>query len=249
MNKCYLLMPALCLAVACSSETTESGQVSTEVIWADMKVTSDGDQARVVAELNVDGALGNNLKLTAGDKLTVTANGQTRELKEDHDFFDIDYQAYLPFTTTNTSFSIQLTRESKNQTLVSTVQLPAAFRIYAPQQGQKFRLDDSMYIAWQGLGGDKLIDINYSARCTRKSDGNTFTQSATVNTSDDGSYELVLNSLNAFKDADINLTKPCTLTIYLSRINTGIIDSKYKAGSSIRAVQQRTIEDLKVFLN
>jgi hypothetical protein len=245
--KLHLTLPSLLLLFGCSAETTESKNVSTEAIWAEFKLTSDGNSVRVVAELNVDGSFGNNLKLSQGDKLYATVNGTSKDLEEDLDFLDIDYQAYFNETASRTTYSITLAREVSKQRLISTVQLPDNFRIYAPQDNQAFNYNDTNYISWQGLNSDKSIDIDYKLNCTSKQ-GGTFSASGQIKTvADNGNTGFAFHEIEALKETEINKTQPCYVTLFLTRKNEGIVDSKYKSGSRIYAQQTRKVSDLKVY--
>ncbi|WP_462163292.1 hypothetical protein [Pseudoalteromonas xiamenensis] len=248
MNKWVLVAaPALSLLSGCSTETTDSKNVATEAIWGEFKVTSDGNRARLVAELNVDGSNGNNLKLTDGDKLYATASGVTKELVEDIDFFDVDYQAYFDETKSNASYSIVFERQKSAQKLISTVQLPESFTIFAPQKSQSFNLKDSLFISWQGLSSGKSIDFSYSASCSAKDGGSYSTSTSVSAIVDNGNYQFSFDQFEGLKDEQINRGKPCEVTLSLRRRNEGIIDSKYKSGSRISAEQIRTVENIKVY--
>lgn len=240
-------IPFIALLSGCSTETTESKNVATEAIWADFKLTSDGQEVRVVAELNVGGKLGNNLKLSQGDKLYATVNGTSKDLVEDIDFLDVDYQNYFRETASRATYSITLQREASKQRLISTVQLPDNFKIFAPQDNQVFNYRDTNYISWQGLNSEKSIDLDYSLNCTN-SQGGTYRSSGQIKTvSDNGNTEFTFHEIEGLKDTQINKTNPCYVTLYLTRKNDGIIDSKYKSGSRIYAQQVRKVKDLKVY--
>lgn len=246
-QKLIFALPCIALLFGCSTETTESKNVSTEAIWADFKLSSNGAQVRVVAELNVDGSFGNNLKLSQGDRLYATVNGTSKDLVEDLDFLDIDYQNYFSETASRSTYSITLQRESSKQRLISTVQLPDNFKIFAPQNNQVFNYRDTNFISWQGLNSDKSIDLGYSLNCT-STQGGTFSSSGQIKTlADNGNTEFAFHEIEGLKDTQINRTKPCNVTLYLNRKNDGIIDSKYKSGSRIYAEQIRKVEDLKVY--
>jgi hypothetical protein len=237
----------LLLLFGCSAETTESKNVETDAIWAEFKVSSDGQTVRVVAELNVEGSFGNNLKLSQGDKLYATVNGTSKDLEEDIDFLDVDYQAYFNETASRTTYSITLAREASKQRLISTVQLPDNFRIYAPQDNQVFDYRDTNYISWQGLNSDRTIDLSYKLNCT-SNQGGTFSATGQIKAvADNGNSGFAFHEVEGLKDTSINRTKPCYVTLFLNRKNEGIVDSKYKPGSRIYSEQTRKVSDLKVY--
>lgn len=246
-QRIFFVLPWVSLLFGCSAETTESKNVSTDAIWADFKISSDGNEVRVVAELNVDGSFGNNLKLSQGDKLYATVNGISKDLEEDVDFLDIDYQAYFNQTSSRSTYSITLQRDVSKQRLISTVQLPDNFKIFAPQDSQVFNYTDTNYISWQGLSAQKSIELSYKLNCQAKQ-GGTFSAAGEIKSvPDNGNSGFAFHEIEGLKDSQIDRTQACYVTLLLTRKNDGIVDSKYKSGSRIYAQQIRKVEDLKVY--
>ncbi|CCQ12794.1 hypothetical protein PALB_37340 [Pseudoalteromonas luteoviolacea B = ATCC 29581] len=235
------------LLIACSTETTESDKVATNAIWADFQAISDGYRTRLVAELNVDGPYGNNVKLTDGDSLYATANGETKELVEDIDFFDVDYQAYFYQITNSTTLSVIFDRQQPKQRMVSTVALPEPFTVFSPQTRQAFKSDEDTYLSWSGLASNKTIQLDYQLKCAAK-EGGQYNHSGLVDTIvDDGNHRLFFSQIDALKNSSIDTNRTCELDLMFTRSNNGIIDSKYASGSRIQAHQVRKIEALEIY--
>lgn len=81
--------------VGCSTESTQSDIVKTEGIWADIRVTSNGDTSRVVTEFNLNNSSGANIILSEGDSVVAKLGNEKKQLEKDDDLFDVDYQAIL----------------------------------------------------------------------------------------------------------------------------------------------------------
>lgn len=240
-----------CLAVAvltmtaCSSEQTPSQLVETEGMWADMKVESDGDRSRIVVELNVSGPNGNNVVLGNQDKLFVSAEGQSKQLKKDTDFLDVDYQEYMDVTVDDAEFNIQLQRESKADANGTTVILPKNFEIQSPLSSDIYTLDDTVAVTWDGLGEAKQVTLDVGSVC-KNTNGDDLTQHQAVITDDDGQYDIELKTQSMFSHTDVDLTKDCTLSVTIRRENTGQVDSTFLSSSKIIAAQYRKVKDIVI---
>lgn len=235
---------ALLTLVACSSEETESSNVKTAAIWVDMKVDSNGERSRVVAELNVSGATGTNVVLSSEDSLVVSAGGQSKTLQKDTDFLDVDYQGYLNVVSGETVFTITLNR--KNETnATSTVALPASFAIHAPLSSDVYMLAQNINIDWDGLANDTMATLGVTSYC-KDITGADLTQFHSVEISDDGQYDLVPNSLDMFKNTQVDFNKDCRLDIAISRKTSGQTASSFKRSSKIIAKQHRSVKNIKI---
>ncbi|MBQ4845424.1 hypothetical protein J8L98_03185 [Pseudoalteromonas sp. MMG013] len=239
---------AIALLSACSSETTESNNVKTEAIWSDIYVTSNGQDSRVIAELNVSSRNGNNLKLTNGDKLQATVGTTVKTLEEDDGFFDIDYRAVFDVAVGDTKFVVQLNRASENKTLTNTITLPPQYQILAPQTGQLYDKDDSIEIEWTKSGAGDQFSIVFNTECTKK-DGDKLTGSEVYNNvSDDGDFTINLSNVEFFNDALINTQHDCTGSLTFERRRHGQIDPAYVSGSRTYAAQQRSLDNIIISL-
>ncbi|USE72011.1 hypothetical protein CTT31_23385 [Pseudoalteromonas maricaloris] len=121
---------------ACTSET-ESNLLKTNAISADISINSNGERARIVAELNVGDSFGSNVNLSEGDTLRAIVNGQTIQLIKDTDILDIDYEGRSSVVTGNSLYTIQLNRK-KEENASASVELPLGFLILTPKQRKLF---------------------------------------------------------------------------------------------------------------
>ncbi|AOT11185.1 hypothetical protein [Pseudoalteromonas luteoviolacea] len=240
---------SLSLLVGCSSETTESENVKTEAIWADIYVTSQGEDSRVIAELNVSSRNGNNIKLSDKDKLHATAAGITKDLEIDDGFLDIDYRATFNVAEKDTKFMITLTRGESNDTLQTELILPAPFSIITPQKNQSFYKQDTLEVNWTSDNAtDTRLDALLTLRCKNKDGNEESIAKQYSDITDDGSFSVDLSSLDGIDSETLNDKKSCEADIYMERIRYSSLDSRYAEGSRARAIQERYSDKFEVRL-
>ncbi|TMO79059.1 hypothetical protein [Pseudoalteromonas aurantia] len=240
---------AVSLLTACSSETTESAAVKTEAIWSDIYITSNGQNSRVIAELNVSGRNGNNLKLTNGDELRATVGSTVKVLEEDDsDAFDIDYRAIFDVAVGESEFLVQLNRVSENKILTNTLTLPPQYQILAPQAGQLYNKDASLDVEWTKSGANDQFSIEFHTECT-KNDGDKVSSTTTFdNVSDDGDFTINLSNIELYKDVQVNTDHDCNGSLLLQRLRHGQIDPAYVNNSRTFATQERRLDNLIITL-
>lgn len=232
---------------ACSNQTTDSDEIQTETIWANIKIASDGERSRISTELNVSGPGGNNLNLTSGDKLMVYADGITAELEKDFDFFDIDYQGYINVTGSNELFTIALERPNDENAPNSKVHLPEAFDIQQPQANQLFVSNENINLKWDGRSGSQSIYTELRSQC-KTITGSDLLQVADLTIEDDGQHTIVLEDLEMFQNNNLDKSKICTFEVYMQRKTFGNVDPLFKNNSKISATQYRKVENVKIDL-
>ncbi|TMP39719.1 hypothetical protein [Pseudoalteromonas rubra] len=244
-----VLASACSALLACSTETTDSENVKTEAIWSKIYVTTQGETSRVIAELNIDGPNGNNIRLTSSDKLVAKAANTSQVMVEDEELFDVDYRAIFDVTAGGTKFTVDFTRASENKTLTSTMLLPQPFNIVTPQKNQSFSATDTVTLSWTpGTENDTELESKLSIEC-KKNDGDaTFIYVSNDQLSDDGSLTIDLDAIEELKDASINTRQECSADFYLARSRRGNVDPSYASGSSAKAVQERYSDKFEIRL-
>ncbi|MEJ6476245.1 hypothetical protein [Pseudoalteromonas piscicida] len=247
----YSLVSLLCIigTTGCSSESTTSNVIKTEGIWADIRLTANGERSRVVTEFNLNSSTGANIILSDGDQVQATVGEEFKVLEMDKDFLDIDYQGYFSQTTQGTEFKLELIREKENQKLTASVFLPAAVTLYSPVLSS-FRKDERIIVEWKPeINPDTSLILDFTSTCTTKSGGiSTFSHQAELD-DNSGQFTLLLGSVDGFNDEDLDKSKACSSYVTLSRMQEGTVDNRFKSGSKIYAIQQTKSEELKVTLN
>ncbi|MCF6436714.1 hypothetical protein [Pseudoalteromonas sp. MMG022] len=252
MRHFKLTSAALCclLASACSTETTNSNDVKTEAIWSDIYVTSNGNDSRVIAELNVSSRKGNNLNLVSGDKLSVTANSTTKDMEKDVDFFDIDYRVTFPYFAQDTEYEIKLYRAEEQITLKSKVTLPQAIDILAPQTEQTFPVDEVLDLRWIKATSPKdneSLKITISSVC-KNGDEEISSSHILSDVEDDGKKSIDFEALELFKNEKLNNNFDCTVNFEFERRRYGTTDSRYASGSRTYAISHNKLDNINITL-
>ncbi|ALU45273.1 hypothetical protein [Pseudoalteromonas rubra] len=247
--KFSILALACSTLLACSTETTNSENVKTEAIWSKIYVTTTGETSRVIAELNIDGPNGNNIRLTANDKLVARAANISQVMSEEDELFDVDYRAIFDVTSGGTQFTVDFTRGSENKTLTTTMNLPRPFNIITPQKNQSFSLNDELTLTWTpGTEDDTKFESKLTIECKKNDGDSIFVYVNNEQLTDDGTLVIDLNAIEELKDSAINTRQECSAEFHLARTRAGTVDSSYASGSSAKAVQERYSDKFEIRL-
>lgn len=233
----------------CSSESTTSDIVATEKIWAEIRLTADGNRARVVTEFNKNSSIGANIILSPGDKVQATVGNEVKVLEMDEDILDIDYQGYFNQPAKNTEFKLELIRSKENTTLTSKVVLPEEVLLYSPVAAT-YRKDSRIVVEWKPVNEpDTTLTLSFNASCTSNTGDPSSINHYVELDDNDGSYTILLGSIEGLHDDSLNKKKPCKSHITLSRLKEGTVDNQFKSGSSIHAIQEKESEELTILLD
>lgn len=245
----YVILPLALTAISgCSTETTESDNVKTRAIWSNIYVTSGGDDSRVIAELNLTDEFGNNISLSSSDKLEASVGNNTKTLEKHTDVFDIDYRAVFEQFNENTEYTVKFVRSEDNITLTNTLTLPAPFEILAPLKSQSFANSEQLVIEWSNHSTVDKLDVTLSSSCKLKNGGSQSNVEKFENVTDDGKLTINLDTLDIFKDENLNTRQNCSVDLLVERFRLGSVDSNYASGSKSRASQQRRLDDITITL-
>ncbi len=227
---------------ACISET-ESDLLKTNAISADISINSNGERARIVAELNVGDSFGSNVNLSGGDTLRAIVNGQTIQLIKDTDILDIDYEGRSSVVTGNSLYTIQLNRK-KEENASASVELPLGFLILTPEAEKTFRYDEDIEIHIDGVdsASEASLIVNYA--CPNNM-GGLVTGSFSTQFGSSTSKTFNAKSASLIDLDQIKTSKPCEFDIEVQRVRTGSFSGALKDNSLIRGIQSRVIKDLE----
>ncbi|AUJ71866.1 hypothetical protein [Pseudoalteromonas sp. NC201] len=251
MKRASVLSSCIALAslIGCSTESTQSDVVKTEGIWADIRVTSNGDTSRVVTEFNLNNSSGANIILSEGDSVVAKLGNEKKQLEKDDDLFDVDYQGYFTATEKDTELTLEFLRDKEDETLTSKVRLPTPIKLYSPVSEQ-FNRNDDLLVEWKpesDINTTLLISLN--STCIANNGASHFVNFESEISESSGQYKILLGELTGFDNEALDKTKPCETTVKLFRIRKGTIDSKFKPGSRINAIQEKESEEFKITLN
>jgi len=228
--------------LACSTEDTKSDFIKTQEMWASIKIESNGERSRIVAELNVSGS---NISLSKEDTFTATIGQHSKILKKYIGLLEIDYHTFSNITADNTLFNVALLRIKDTDADKSNVKLPANFNIYSPQHAQLYRLNSQIPLNWEDLSENKKIKLTLINSC-KNNQGDEVGFSESFDIADDGKYQILLDDLSIFKSETLDRNIDCLLSITLIRENLGTIDPIFKTGSKILAHQIRVVKGITI---
>ncbi|GGI70412.1 hypothetical protein [Shewanella gelidii] len=249
IQKCtvFLIVP---FAISGCLSSTESDNIDNNALWASIKIEdrNAGPTAKVTAELNVGGFSGTNVELSDGEKLEVTVNGETSELKHDTDFLDIDYQTHVQVTREVTLFTIDFYRNGEPDILGSNVELPLAFDIVEPEEEQRIFSDTPLSVQWNSALSDSEMKVNVSVSCGT-STGGTVALAKDFMTADDGNYNVNLNTAFLNEIQDLDREQSCDVEVELLRRSEGSLADGYGEGGEIVALRARKVDEITLVIN
>lgn len=236
---------SIVLLSAC--DTTDSDNIKSSGIHADISVTSSGSG---ITEVNVQlksgsgGIGGTVIELEGSDTLFAESNGVTKTLTEDNDLLnDITYNARFD-TDESALYTISFDRPDDVSAPNSTVTLPEPFEILTPEIGQSYLANDLFEVTWSQSGySDTLpLTLDWSCQTSEQDSGQNSVTSGFVkiNVVDTGAYSNSISDISEELFEAANNDKNCTVQITLKRESKGQIDVNYGEGGSINALQKRT---------
>jgi len=246
-SKVLVACTAIVMTSGCSTESTESANIATPAIWANIDIDAvQAGSTRVNVELNVGGANGTNIELSGNERLEATLGGVTNVLQRDTDLFDIDYVAHFSTSSSALPVRIAFFRADGSVHDDTVVSLPDEFLITSPQAGQTFASDSTIPITWTPFRDGGMINIELFASCTTLTGSSFGGPSITV--ADDGFENYDLGNHSVISAANIDRSRPCGLIIRVYRVESGTLDPAFEAGGTIEAVQSREVDNITVTL-
>lgn len=223
MNRWTLMLLPLA-ALACT-ETVESSDVRTTGIFPEFRAVADGSgSTQVSARLKVGGDDSNTyLELQDGDRIEVTAGGETRTLDETdtHSYttrFDVD--------DGGTEFVFAFLRSEQDENAPrSVVTLPEPFALEMTTT-EVSRAGGAVGFSWTPAASGNL-HWDVAGDCVWSDQGET---------PDDGTHNLTSDDVRA-PTADEAKTCPVQLTVQRGR--AGTVDPAFTEGGETVAYQER----------
>lgn len=234
---------ALVLLLIAACADTESENVKTEGVHAEIEVSADGSgNTDIDAQLEVGsrGELATQLDLSNGDALVAYANGEEQTLTKVEELLGIHYVTTFNFDSSNIEFRIALLRNNDTSAPNSTVLLPDPFTITAPNNNATYARNADIVTTWDPGFSNFSMKIAYDLYC---SDGSFVSKLQTQRaiSSDSGQYSInVAELLNPYANHP-STQAGCDVDITVSRTRYGNLDPNYGEGGYIRASQQRTV--------
>ena len=232
------LTALLAIAFAGCSQTS-SENVTTQGIFADIRVIAVGNGATVVkAQLLVGngGITQTQLILAPGDTLSVTANGIQKPMVRDTSLIgEVEYWASFPFADAGTLYTVAFSRANGMSAPNSNVTLPDGFVVMLPVTSTVFGTGEIIDVAWAPSGTAIVPSISITVECVLI-DGILISESRNLSPStDSGASSIAVDSVIPSGPIAINENKLCEATVYLSRQRYGNLDPNYGEGGTISA--------------
>jgi hypothetical protein len=228
----YLSLLAVVLVLALLSACTPpvDSDIGTDSIHASMDLKCIGDGTTTVdVILSAGGASGADIYLTNGDRLNVTANGQSQLLAEERDWpYTVRYLAALDIDDPGTLVQISLERSGPDYISApnSTVTLPDNIMIQSPQPDEVFNRLRNIFVSWEPSGVSDEMIIKFDITCTADQDVSGRDLSYPVSDSGSDTYR-VDDLLNEWELAD---NASCTAEVTLTRLNIGSLSAEFRSG-------------------
>jgi hypothetical protein len=212
------------LAAGCRQEV-ESTDIRTSGIFPEVDVRADGNgSSRVQVRLKVGGAASNTfLELVGDDQLTATAENVTRPL---------DSSGGVSYATTFQTeapgpFVISFLRGMDDVSApATTVDLPTPFTVTLATR-ELSRATGDLTFTWTPAGGSGNIESILSGSCIN----------LLVDTiPDDGTATITRDQIHA---SNPSATETCTVTLSLTRQQSGQVDPAFTEGGKVVARQVR----------
>lgn len=234
-----LSFPILILATAISgcgnSNAVDSETLDTGGLWMGVRFEAIGNGATGInVEINEGGRSGNDVRLSANERLEVNANGIVVVLQEDADFLDIDYEGSIPTDASGTPITLTLYRANGTVNDRTRVNLPRNFSITSPANNQPTTVGDIVTVEWTPTASGS-IELGITTQCSG------FLRADYLDIPDNGSYSFNTATLPGIQNPDINRDNGCTLTIDMKLESRGTLDPAFRAGGFVIAEQERTV--------
>ncbi len=251
LNKRMLQVVMSVLFLSGCTDETDSTDISTRAIWANIQVVEETPGlARVSVELNVGGPSGTNINLSNNERLEASIGGSSKVLDKDIDLFDIEYNTRLETSGFNDVIRVSYFRSDGITLNGSVVSLSDDFSITSPGEGQTFFDSDVISVTWtpvqDSTGGS--IDLRTHMQC-RTLSGSSFVSSPVRTVPDTGIASIQLLSETSLDNPELDKTKSCALSIILERRKKGVLDPAFKSGGKIESTQSRKVENMTIIFS
>jgi len=214
------------------AETTQSENIRTEGMAADMQVASRGDgKTHVDVTLRVGGPLSNlHPQITGGDQLEVTNGIDTIPLSfGTHLLARPSYHGVLPGDSGGQTVQLRFVRARDKSALGTKIIMPPGFAITSPRAGETYSPARSALAVRWGPAGPGSVEWSVRGGCITDQRG--------VIAADTGALDVALAAAPP-PDGGPPPSR-CDVTVKLERTARGVVDPAFGRGGSVSASQQR----------
>ena len=233
MRASSVVVSGVVLIAGCTS--LQSSNLKTSGMSAYLRVIGDGTgQTNASAQFNVDNNATDFVDLSSGDSAVAQAGGQTQTMSRNDVLGAITYQStFSGLDAEGTQYTIALNRASDVSAPSSTVSMPHPFNITAPTSSASFsRTKDAITVTYDNSGSSDQLSWSSNGNCVGGLPGGTVSP-------DSGSFTIPKGTIVSTDASQASQT--CQVTLSLTRVRQGQLDSHYGSGGSIAAEHVRTV--------
>ena len=222
---------AYLLIVLAACTTTESDDVLTSGIHAQIAATSLGDgKTTVMATLFVGDPIGLNFVELAGDDRLVAKHGTTTKPMVQSEFLNtVSHRAEFAVDAEGEQFEVAFERSIDRGAPRSTMVLPAKFDVGAAPASVSRA--SALTVTWSPSGSADAMSWEVTGDCVQRE--------ASPIDADPGTVTIAAGVIE--KRADQNAPDTCTVTVAIRRTRAGSLDPNYGKGGTAAGVQERRV--------
>jgi hypothetical protein len=218
------------LSLAAGCESTDSTNIKTSGIYADMKVVAnDSGSATVAIELKVGGASSLTfLRLGAGDELSVARGQEVMGTTESSILEVYTYRATFANAQANDAFVVDFERAEDVSALGSTATLPPGFDIVNPGPNDTISRADALTVTWDPIVTGGEVSLTVGGDCVGVTE---------FEVPDTGSHTFNVGDLDVVGQEQAS----CQGTLTIRRKASGSVSPTFGEGGVFTATQERQV--------
>jgi hypothetical protein len=230
------LFGGLVLGGGCSAGQGDSCEISTEEISAVSLIIDSGMDIRVAIDFEQGDrrGQGSSLRLCDADLLTINGQEPTEIVKASR----IEYSLTVG-PDADRSFAIVLDRQDQGDRIAFSAQLPVAFEILLPMDGDPLTLGQEQVVEWEPGVTDGTMHVGLAeelgaGQCLiAEQEGHTYEQLGGLGVPDTGRLTIIPNALKSMSN------EPCAATYTLTRLVQGDYPEGLQRGGRVEARVER----------
>lgn len=223
----------------CGGTDGETCEIATGDISAVALVVDSGWDIRASIDFEAGDRRGGNSPLRLCDSDELTINGEAPEVigKADR----VEYSLSLPPDGAR-SFRFELDREAEGDHLTFAVDLPPAFELLAPMDGEAIDFSQEQVLQWEPALADGSMQVGLgeaigAGEClVTTTEGHTYEMAGGITVADSGQWTIPANAVASMGEAD------CTVSYSLSRVVLAPYPAKLERSGRVEGRTERYVD-------
>ena len=227
----------LATAVGCNATESESCEIGSDQLSVVAEVVDTGWDIRATIDFENGDRQGTNspLRLCATDLLTINGQDATETTKASRIEYALAWAA-----DGDRSVRFTLERQTFGEVIDLVVELPPAFEILTPMDGDTLTRDGQA-LEWEPINTDGTMQVRLyeelgGGQCIIDSDDQTYENPGGVGVPDTGSWTIDAADLGSMTQQE------CNITVALSRVTLGDYPTNLGGGGRIEARTERRVD-------